>query len=380
MAAPCRHRNSYRSVSLFHRLSLTEENMEGTATLTGYPVTSRSRSAFSESRSRHPSRPQRYKTYGSDREERIAKGLGWFSIGLGLAHLLAPRAMARATGMPADRIGLMRAVGMRELASGVGILSRPEPTGWLWTRVAGDAMDLTMLGVAAARPGADRNRVAAAGMAVAGVTVLDVLTSVQMSRAQSVGMRSGRLAGLVTRAGAAVEAATGIVKVEKTIAVNRPAEECYRFWSNFENFPRFMKHIASVQRIDDNRWHWKATGPAGTSVEWNAEITEDRPGETLAWRSVDGSDVDNSGSVRFEPAPAGRGTMVRLEMQYSPPGGKAGALIAKLFGEEPSQQISEDLRRFKRLIETGEIPTTVGQPSGRRDAITRLLFRKGKPG
>jgi uncharacterized membrane protein len=118
----------------------------------------------------------------------------------------------------------------------------------------------------------------------------------------------------------------------------------------------------------------------GGSVEWDAEVTVDQPGELLAWHSVEGADVDNAGTVRFEPAPGRRGTIVRIDLQYSPPGGAAGALVAKLFGEEPSQQIDEDLRRFKWLIETGEIPTTVGQPSGPRDPLTRLLIRKGEPG
>ncbi|MEN3291970.1 MAG: hypothetical protein V7642_1223 [Burkholderiales bacterium] len=356
--------------------------MEASATNPGSPgVTRPALPRVREHRSRYPLESQRYKTYGYGREEQLAKGLGWFSIGLGLAHLVAPRAMARATGMPDDRTGLMRAVGVRELASGVGILRRSQPTTWLWTRVAGDAMDLTLLGLAATKPGAQKNRIAAASMAVAGVTVLDVLSSVQISKQQGVGMRMRNpLGGLLGKAGAVVEAATGTVNVTQAITVNRPAIECYRFWHDFENFPRFMKHVQSVQRISDTRWHWKARGPAGISVEWDAEITEDKPGEVLAWRSVEGSEVDNSGRVRFEAAPAGRGTIVRVEMQYRPPGGKAGALIAKLFGEEPSQQISEDLRRFKQLIETGEIPTTVGQPSGRRDTFTRLLLRKGKPG
>lgn len=351
--------------------------MEGSVTAPPKPGASRvSRTGEPQ----YPSRAQRYKTYGSSREDRLARGLGWFSIGLGLAHLLAPRAMAKATGMPEDRAGLLRAVGVRELASGVGILSRREPTPWLWTRVAGDAMDLTLLSVAATQPGAQKSRVAAAGMAVAGVTVLDLLTSVQLSRKQGMGLSEGRLAGLMSKAGRVVEAATGVVKVEQGITVNRPPLECYRFWHEFENFPHFMKHVESVRRVSDTRWHWKATGPAGMSVEWDAEITEDKPGELLVWRSVEGSDVEHTGRVQFEPAPGGRGTIVRVEMQYSPPGGKAGALIAKLIGEEPNQQIAEDLRRFKQLIETGEIPTTVGQPSGRRDTITRLLFKKGKPG
>jgi uncharacterized membrane protein len=348
----------------------------------GYQAPQRTASQrVTDTRSHYPSQAQRYKTYGSAREEQLVKGLGWFSIGLGLAHLLAPRTMARAIGLPEDRTGWMRAVGARELASGVGILSQRQPTTWLWTRVAGDAMDLTLLGIAARKPGAQQARVAAASAAVAGVTMLDLMSSVQYTRKKDSHLRERNpLAGLMGKAGAAVEAATGAVTVAQSITVNRSPIECYRFWHDFENFPRFMKHIESVRPLSDIRWHWKATGPAGLSVVWDAEITEDQPGELLAWRSVEGSDVDNSGRVIFEPAPGDRGTIVRVEMHYSPPGGKAGALIAKLFGEEPNQQIADDLRRFKQLIETGEIPTTVGQPSGRRDTITRLLFRKGKPG
>lgn len=318
--------------------------------------------------------PQRYKTYGADPSERLAKGLGWFSIGLGLTQLLVPNAVSRAAGM-ADRPGLMRAVGLREIAAGVGILSQRHPAPWLWTRVVGDAMDLTILGMAARRADTSRNRVTAATVAVAGVTVLDLLTSVQQTQINGAGnirALAGTVADRISTA--------GVVNVEKVITINRSVDECYRFWQDFENFPRFMKHIESVKRLSDTRWHWKAKGPAGTSFEWNAEASEDQPGKEIAWRSVEGSEVENAGAVRFEEVPGGRGTVVHVEMQYSPPGGKAGALIAKLFGEEPSQQIDEDLRRFKQLIETGEIPTTVGQPSGRRDPISRLLFRKGKPG
>jgi uncharacterized membrane protein len=306
----------------------------------------------------------RFKASGADRDERLAKALGWFSIGLGVAQLLAPRTMSRATGV-SDHPFLMRAVGVREITAGVGILSQRQPAPWLWTRVAGDAMDLTMLGIAAVSPGNQRRRVAAATLAVAGVAALDVVSSVRHSQRQT------------TDAGTS---ATGAVSVEKSITINRSAEECYRFWRDFDNFPRFMKHIETVQTLSDTRSHWKAKGPAGTSVEWDADVTVDQPGQLLAWHSVEGAEVENAGTVRFERAPGGRGTIVRVDMEYNPPGGKAGAMIAKLFGEEPAQQIDEDLRRFKWLIETGVIPTTVGQPSGRRDALTRLLFRKGAPG
>ncbi|HEY0848011.1 MAG TPA: SRPBCC family protein [Noviherbaspirillum sp.] len=298
------------------------------------------------------------------RAERLAKTLGWFSIGLGLAQVLAPHRMSRAVGID-QRPRLMQTLGVREIASGVGILTQRQPAGWLWSRVAGDAMDLALLGAAARSPRSDRRLVSLATALVAGVTVLDLLSSVDNTRRQRAAPK---------------EDASGEVRLEKSLIINRSPEECYRFWHDFENFPRFMKHLESVRITGDNRMRWKAKGPAGLTVEWDAELLSDEPGQYLAWRSLQHADVDNAGTVRFEDAPGGRGTIVRVQMHYRPPGGAAGSLVAKLFGEEPSQQIDEDLRRFKWLIETGEIPTTIGQPSGPRGMMNRLLFRKGAPG
>lgn len=154
-------------------------------------------------------------------------------------------------------------------------------------------------------------------------------------------------------------------KVEKSITINRSPEELYRFWRNFENLPRFMNHLESVKTIEGNRSHWVAKAPAGSTVEWDAEIYNEKENELIAWRSLEGADVDNAGSVRFEPATGGRGTVVRVTLKYDPPAGPLGALVAKLFGEEPSQQIEEDLRRFKQVMEAGEAATTEGQSSGR---------------
>ena len=153
--------------------------------------------------------------------------------------------------------------------------------------------------------------------------------------------------------------------VEEAVTVEAPAAELYRFWRNFENLPRFMTHLESVTTTGGTRSHWVARGPMGTTVEWDAEITEEREDELIAWRSLPGADVDSRGSVRFSPAPGGRGTIVTVQLEYAPPGGAAGTAVAKLFGEEPSQQIEDDLRRFKQLMEAGEIPTTEGQPTGR---------------
>jgi uncharacterized membrane protein len=155
------------------------------------------------------------------------------------------------------------------------------------------------------------------------------------------------------------------IKVEKSVTINKPAEEIFRFWRNFENLPRFMNHLESVRVVDDKRSHWVAKAPAGTTVEWDAEINNEKENEMIAWRSLENADVPNAGSVHFQPAPGGRGTQVRVSLKYDPPGGIVGAAIAKLFGKNPEQQIDEDLRRFKQVMETGETPPTEGQPSGR---------------
>ncbi len=154
------------------------------------------------------------------------------------------------------------------------------------------------------------------------------------------------------------------IKVEKTLTINKPAAELYRFWHNFENLPHFMKHLKNVKVYDAKRSHWTTSGPLNVTVEWDAEITEDRENELIAWASVEGADVNNSGFIRFQPNPNGRGTEVKVVTEYKPLGGEIGNAIAKLFGESPKQQLGDDLRRFKMLMETGEIATTEGQPKG----------------
>jgi uncharacterized membrane protein len=154
------------------------------------------------------------------------------------------------------------------------------------------------------------------------------------------------------------------IKVEKTVTINKSADELYRFWHDFENLPTFMKHLKNVKVSDNKRSHWIANAPLGSSVEWDADILEDRENEFISWASVEGADVDNSGFVRFSKAPGNRGTEVKVVIEYNPPGGVLASAIAKLFGEEPEQQIGDDLRRFKMLMEAGEIATTEGQPKG----------------
>jgi uncharacterized membrane protein len=148
------------------------------------------------------------------------------------------------------------------------------------------------------------------------------------------------------------------IHVEESVTVNRTPWDLYQFWRDFQNLPRFMNYLESVERIDDRRSRWKAKAPAGTTVEWEAEIINDEPTALIAWRSLANANVDNAGSVRFVPAPGERGTEVKVVIDYIPPAGRFGAAVAKLFGRDPKSEIREDLRRFKQVMETGEVATT----------------------
>jgi uncharacterized membrane protein len=153
--------------------------------------------------------------------------------------------------------------------------------------------------------------------------------------------------------------------VESTVTINRSPDQLFSFWHNFELLPQFMAHVKLVQNMGGNRWHWVAKGPAGKDVEWDAEVTEDRLNELIAWRSLPGSTVQNQGRVEFRQMSAGRGTAVKVSLRYRPPAGALGATVAKVFGQAPEKQVPVDLRRFKQLMETGEIARTEGQPTGR---------------
>ena len=154
-------------------------------------------------------------------------------------------------------------------------------------------------------------------------------------------------------------------EVTRSVTIGKPVGELYSYWRNLENLPQIMRHLESVTMMGDGRSHWVAKGPAGSKVEWDAETTEERENERLAWRSLPDADVQNEGEVRFREAPGDRGTEITVSLTYHPPGGALGAAVAKLFGREPYQQIGEDLNRFKQRQETGEVATIKGQPSGR---------------
>ena len=279
--------------------------------------------------------------------ERAARALGWFSVGLGLAQLVAPRAMTRLWGGDGRHAGLVRFYGVRELASGLLILAqgRRAATG-VWSRVAGDAMDLATLSAAALSPRSSKRGLAFAAANVLGVTALDLACAQELSR------REGSLSE------------DGAVRVIRSIAINRPADEVYRFWRDLENLPRFMYHLRSVRITEPARSHWVTNAPGGATVAWDAEIVADQPNELIAWRSVEGAAVENAGTVRFEPRPGGRGTIVRVELEYRPPGGLAGAAFASIFNESPQQQLHDELRRLKQVLETGEVVRSDGCPDG----------------
>jgi uncharacterized membrane protein len=158
------------------------------------------------------------------------------------------------------------------------------------------------------------------------------------------------------------------ITVDQSVTIARPHDELYRFWRDFENLPDFMEYLVGVRVLDARRSHWVARAPAGRTVEWDAEIINDEPDELIAWRTLEGADVISAGSVHFKPTSKGE-TIVRVRMQYEPPAGKIGAAIAWMFGTEPSQSIREDLRRFKALMEAGEIPTTAGESRGRQSIL-----------
>jgi len=155
------------------------------------------------------------------------------------------------------------------------------------------------------------------------------------------------------------------IHVEETVTVMKEPAELYAFWRKFDNLPRFMAHLRSVTVKDEKTSHWVAKAPAGWTVSWDAEVINDEPDALIAWRSLGGATVDNAGSVRFVPGPEGRGTEVKVVVDYIPPAGRLGSVVARLFGEEPHSQIREDLRHFKQVMEAGEVPTTEGQSSGR---------------
>jgi uncharacterized membrane protein len=264
-----------------------------------------------------------------------ARGLGWLSLGLGMARLASPRAPGAVGPRLGGRWGLLpRVMAVRELALGLGLL-RWRSARWLWARVAGDLMDLALLGrTLRARHG--RGRIVGTMAAVAGMTAIDVATGVQLGR--RVPARSTRTGAVATR----------------SITVACAPAEAYRFWRELPNLPRFMPVVQSVRPLDERRSRWTVRLPGGGTVQWTAEIVEDRPGERIAWRSLPDSQVNTAGKVRFVEAPGGRGTEIRAELRYAP-AWHLGRGVARLLRRGLQERLASDLRRLKQVLETGEI-------------------------
>ncbi|HVW27149.1 MAG TPA: SRPBCC family protein [Polyangiaceae bacterium] len=269
---------------------------------------------------------------------RRASSLGWLSVGLGLTELLAPGALARLTGARDDdrTRRIVRTFGARELLAGLGILSGRATGPWVWARVAGDAMDLSALGRVTSVARRERPRASAITAAVAGITAVDVLTAVQLTKNPP---------GVLVRG----------IDVKRSITVNRSPADVYAHWRHLENLPRFMTHLEAVTVFSEKRSKWRARAPLGATVEWEAEITEDIPDALISWCSLPGSAVPNSGSVRFRQAPGDRGTEVYVHLKYDVPGRAIAKALGTLFGEEPSLQVADDLRRFKQMMELGDV-------------------------
>jgi uncharacterized membrane protein len=277
-------------------------------------------------------------------DDKLTSGLGWLSLGLSTPSLLMPGKFGQALGIgdkPRHRATAV-VVGGQELAAAAGLLSRQSPA-WLWYRVGGDLLHIGMLGRALRNhDGRGRERTAAAFAAVLGITGVDVYAAVTRSR---------RKVEMDTTA---------------TTTVSLPQQEVYELWRHLENLPCFMAHLEDVRPDGDGRSHWRAGAPFGRNVEWDAEITEDVPGQRIAWQSVGSADIGNEGSVQFRPAPGDRGTEVHVKLRYEMPAGKLGEAVARYFGEDPHQQLDDDLRRFKQVAETGEVVRSEGAPGGKR--------------
>src|SRR5437763_11680953 len=194
-----------------------------------------------------------------------------------------------------------------------------------------------------------------------------------LSRKSGVGIAVAAAGGLLAYRGATLDPHAEEVLVESSFAINCSPEQAYQFWRNFENLPRFMRNLESVRVTDDRHSEWNAMGRFGIRIHWSAEIVDEKENEWIVWRSLRGSDMDCRGSVHFRPAAAGRGTIVTAAMQYSPPAGAVGKALATMVGKDPEFMLREDLRRFKALMEAGEVPNIEGQTHGPRSALGKAI-------
>lgn len=278
----------------------------------------------------------------------LARRLGVASLALGVPMLAAPDAVARLAGVEDDSLApdVVRAVGARELLHALMLLAGSPKL--VWTRVLGDVVDLAVLGRALAdRTGERRARVTVATAAVAGITAVDLYAALRSRRAGQHGR--GR---------------PGPLHLTATVTIRSSPTEVYDYWRDFERLPTFLRHLRSVTVDGDGRSTWVANAPIRRTVRWQAETTGDEPGRRISWKSLPGADVDNSGTVHFAATPDGSGTELKVSLHYDVPGGAIGRAVARFWGEEPSQQVHDDLRRLKAIIETGDVVRSDALPDG----------------
>ncbi|MBV8902463.1 MAG: SRPBCC family protein [Acidobacteriia bacterium] len=300
------------------------------------------------------------------RQARLGEALGYLSIGLGVAEIAAPRLLSGVIGAPPSRPWLLRGMGIREVANGLGILAQPRQAEWMWARVVGDAVDLGLLGLAFTSHRANGLRLIAATAAVAGVTALDVFRSMRLC-----GKRYRHVSPRMLSNGRGA-------RIQRSIAINCTPDRVYDVCRNFSNLPRSIPYLQSVQEMGNKTLRWVARTPAGKAMESTVALIEDRPHQLISWRSLNDDPNENSGSLRISEAPTRRGTILTLELHYKPAADGTGFLDMML-GARADFHAQEALRRLKGLVETGEIPTTKGQTSGRPPGSTSVDQEVGEP-
>lgn len=269
--------------------------------------------------------------------DQIARASAWLRIGVGIAQLAAPRSLFfRAVG--SRRLGLVpplaRLGGARQILTGAAMLATDRRRAWpMWLALGGDVVDLALVGTVAATTRSATVAGGLAGATLLGLATVDTMSGVQRHRTRRAPLQ----------------------EVMRTVTIARSAEDIYAFWRDLTNLPRFLRHIESIEAMDERRSRWHAKGPAGVTVEWEAEIIEDVPGMTIAWRSMPGAGLENEGRVQLTAAPGDRGTEMHVRLRYAAPAGKLGVTVAKLLGADPAKQIADDLRRLKQILETGGV-------------------------
>ncbi|GFG65946.1 hypothetical protein MKUB_34360 [Mycobacterium kubicae] len=304
---------------------------------------------------------------GASTTTKLVKGLGVASLGLGLTEVLAPGKVTALAGVDdTQRSRLVtRVLGVRECGHGTALLLGSEKL--VWTRVAGDVLDVAMLAAGVVRRGRGRRRRGTiTAVALTAIGAADLYAALRTTG-------SGGAAGGGRHAGA-----TRHHTLRAAVTVRRSPQDVYGFWRNLENLPSFMYHLESVSAGPDGRSHWVAKSPVGQPVHWDAQITEDEPNQRIAWQSLPGSGIENGGSVEFRPDASGEGTEVRVMIGYHLPGGALGKAAATLLGESPDQQVNDDLRRFKQIMETGQVLRSDGSPDG-TVAFRQMHQQKAQP-